>query len=106
MISEFPLLDGSARNFTLQLGDKKLDFYIKWNDVMQVWTMDITDNATQVTLITGVPLVGGVDVLQPYVLGIGQIRLADVSGHMMDPTLDNLGIDVKIYWLSADEVVP
>ena len=66
------------------------------------WVMDIAD-ASGNLLVSGIPLVTGVDLLAPYAyLGIaGKLRVQTTSNPDAVPTFDNLGADGKLYWVTT-----
>jgi hypothetical protein len=104
MISEVPVASDPAQSFTTQLGPRKIQFDLRWNDRASVWVMDLTDDATGSVLLRGIPLVLGCDLLEPYNLGLGRLVVIDTSRTNTDASYDDLGTRVKLYWLSADEV--
>lgn len=105
MILELPLSSDPAQRFTTQLGDKKYDFDVKYNDRSGVWTMDMADNASKLSILSGVPLVLGQELLEPYNLAIGQMLVVDGTNQGKEAGPDDLGDRVKLYWISPDEVI-
>lgn len=105
MIIKLPLTNDSAQTFTIQLGSKKYQFDVRWNDRSMVWAADIIVEATQQVLLNGLPLVLGCDLFQPYNLGIGRMMVVDETGTGIDAGETDLGTRVNVYWVSADEVL-
>jgi len=104
MILELPFSADPAQTFVTQLGDTKYRFDARFNDRSGVWTFDLTEDATQATLLQSVPLVLGCDLLAPYNFGIGSLLVMDTTNQGRDATADDLGQRVKVYWLGPDEV--
>ena len=105
MILELALSSDPAQRFTSQLDDKKYDFDVKYNDRSGVWTMDMADNASKLPILSGIPLVLGQELLEPYNLSIGRMLVVDGSNQSKEAGPDDLGDRVKLYWFSPDEVV-
>lgn len=104
MIIQLPVTSEPAQQFTILLGTQKWDLYVRYNDRGNFWTMDIMDDATQTSLITGMPLLLGCDLLEPYNLDNGAMIAYDTTGSGADAGPDDLGDRVLIYWFSADQV--
>lgn len=105
MILELPLSSDPAQRFTTQLGDKKYDFDVKYSDRSGVWTMDMADNANKAAILSGIPLVLGQQLLEPYNLSIGRMLVVDGTNQGKEAGSDDLGSRVKLYWFSPDEAV-
>lgn len=97
-MQEIPLSNGPAnahQQFSLQLGDKYLDFevnYISYTDT-PAWSLDIYRDGT--ALVLGAMLVPGADVINGYRADIG--RFVFVGDEV---TLDNLGLNNHLVWVS------
>lgn len=105
MIIELPLNASPAQSFTCQLGDIKYFFEVQYNSRSSVWTMNLSDDSTRTRMLSGVPLVLGVDLLGPYNFGIGSMIVLDKTGQGLDATANDLGDRVCLYWISPDEVI-
>ena len=97
MILELPLSSDPAQRFTTQLGDKKYDFDVKYNDRSGVWTMDMADNANKLPILSGIPLVLGQELLEPYNLTMGRMLVVDGTNQGKEAGTDDLGGRVKLY---------
>lgn len=106
MIIELPFSSDPAQTFTTQLGDVKYFFEAKYNDRSGVWTVDIADAVSQATLVQSLPLVLGQDLLEPYNFGMGSLLVVDTSGRGVEAGPEDLGDRIKVFWFSADEVLP
>lgn len=95
---EIPLVGGAANShqkFSAVLGNNLLDFELKYVSYTGVpaWSMNITRDGSP--LVMGAMLEPGCDVIQGYRAKIG--RLVFVGSPV---TLDNLGIDNHLVWVS------
>lgn len=104
MILELPITSDAAQTFVTQLGDVKYQFDVIYNDRSGVWTMTIAEFVSQAIVISGLPLVLGRSLLEPYNFGIGELIVSDTSESSQDAGPDDMGTRVKVYWLSPDEV--
>lgn len=104
MIIELPITSDAAQTFVTQLGDVKYQFDVIYNDRSGIWTMTITEFVSQVVIISGLPIVLGQPLLEPYNFGIGELLVSDTSESSTDAGADDMGTRVKVYWASEDEV--
>tara|TARA_R110002124_G_scaffold168820_1_gene336366 strand:+ start:313 stop:612 length:300 start_codon:yes stop_codon:yes gene_type:complete len=95
-----PLLSGANnahQQFTFQLGDNFLQFTVNFVTLTgPSWSVDISREGVE--LISGAMLEPNAIITDNYNADIG--RLIFVGD---DVTLDNLGVDNKLVWLSDDE---
>lgn len=95
-----PLLNGAANAhqvFTIQLGDNLLDFTLNYITIAgPAWSVDISREG--VTLISGAMLEPNAIITDNYDADIGRLIFTGA-----DVTLDNLGVDNTLVWLSDDE---
>lgn len=95
-----PLLSGAAnahQKFTLLLGDNLLEFTLNYITVAgPAWSVDIVREG--VTLINGAMLEPNAIITDNYEANIGRLVFTGA-----DVTLDNLGKDNQLVWVSDDE---
>lgn len=95
-----PLLNGAANAhqvFTIQLGDNLLDLKLNYITIAgPAWSVDISREG--VTLISGAMLEPNAIITDNYNADIGRLIFTGA-----DVTLDNLGVDNTLVWLSDDE---
>lgn len=95
-----PLLGGSVnahQQFTMQLGDNLLTFTLNFITLAgPAWSLDVANEG--VPLIAGAMLEPDAIISQPYDADIGRLVFTG-----LDVTLDNLGVDNKLTWVSDDE---
>lgn len=98
-VYEIPLIS-NAQSFSITLSNVDYNILIVWNDFAQAWVIDFND-ANQVAILTGIPLVTGVDLLLPYTnLNFGGKLFAQTDHDLTTPpTFDNLGITGHLYWV-------
>lgn len=103
MILELKFTSDGARTMVTQLGATKYTLEVRYNERAGVWALTIGDAVAQTVLLDSLPLVLGVDLLQPYNLGIGSIIVNDEDGNGLDAGPDDLGVRIKAYWISPDD---
>jgi len=95
-----PLLNGASnahQQFNIQLGDNLLTFIVNYITVAgPSWSVDITREG--VTLISGAMLEPNAVNTDNYNAGIGRLVFTGAA-----VTLDNLGTDNRLVWVSDDE---
>lgn len=94
---EIPL-KASAQNFTIAFPNATYEVTVKWNVFANCWVIDFLDNNGN-EVLTGVPLVTGVDLLAQFPdLNFGG-QLIVQTDHDTDavPTFDNLGDTGHVY---------
>jgi hypothetical protein len=91
----------------------------RYNDRNGVWVFDLIDDASQVTLVAGVPILIGCDLLDPFALSIGSMYAVDMSSVLqstgvgetttaklpstLDAGVDDLGSRVVVLYLKPGE---
>jgi hypothetical protein len=70
--------DIPSQSFTVVLNEISYGMTAKWNARAQFWTLDIADE-NDVTLISNIALKIGVDLLEPFNLGVGSIYAYNLS---------------------------
>ncbi len=97
-----PLLAGAINShsiFTIQLGDNLLEFTLNYVGLAgPAWSLDMSREG--VLLAAGMMLEPGAVITQPYELDDSIGRLVFTG---LDVTIDNLGIDNQLVWVSNDE---
>lgn len=76
-MKKIPLTNNLNQRFTVRLNGKSVTIGLRYVPRPAVWRMDITTNDKSVKAIN---LVGGVDLIGRFNLGIGRLLLIDVSG--------------------------
>ncbi len=101
---ELPLDQVASQRFTIQLGSTKFSFTINWNDRAEYFTLKMVEEGTDETILEGVPVILGCDLLEPFNYGIGSLLVVDTSGRGEEAAIVDLGVRTQIYWFSPEEV--
>ncbi len=102
-MTEIPLLTGEpAQSLRVELEGELYNFRVTYNERLAVWGLDISD-VDAVELASGVLLVVGADLLNPYNLGIGGLFVAEVGTTGGDADADNLGDVYQLIHLTEQE---
>jgi hypothetical protein len=96
-VKEIPLSGGAEnahQSFYAQLGAHEITFKLDFMSYVDdpYWNCDLAENGE--TLVAGLKLVGGCDLLEPYQLGLGKLIMTGAV-----PTLDNLGAENHLIWV-------
>jgi hypothetical protein len=96
-------LQPTNQTFTITLAGVQYQFTVTWNDANQAWTLDIADGTGANPIVSGIPVVTGVDLLAPYAyLNFGGQLIAQTTNNTNAvPTLANLGTSGNLYFISA-----
>jgi hypothetical protein len=93
------------QTFQISLNGITYTMTSRWNDMGQYWGLDIADSNNSM-IVANVPLITGADCLKGLdYLGINGSLYVLTAGSMPDavPTLDNLGVDSNLYFVSVAE---
>jgi hypothetical protein len=91
----------TPQEFAITLGGVQYRVTLKWNVASNAWVIDFADT-NGVPILAGVPLVTGVDLLEPYAyLNFGG-KLYALTDNDADapPTFVNLGVAGRLYWVT------
>lgn len=100
---EIPLSEGCQR-FTVDLGERTLTLVLIYRYAdLGGWYLDIYDDENEL-LIGGIPLVIGRDLLEQYQhMGLGHLTASLDGGSTSDPTYEEMGSTVHLYWEPEDD---
>lgn len=95
-------LSGIPESFTITLGDKEVRLIVKYNELCG-WVLDILDAPTDTMILSGINLVTGVDLLEPFTdCGISGSLVIYTDGDLnADPTFDTLGKTSNLYYVTV-----
>jgi hypothetical protein len=102
MALEIPITSDGGQSFRATVEGSTYDFFISYNSRMNVWYMDIGLN--NVELITGIALLGGVDVISHYAINLKYLYAINIDNPRLDAESDNLGEEVLLIKLMPEEV--
>lgn len=100
---EIPLTNDPEQLFSITLNGEVYDCRVMLNYRGQFWTITISQE--EVELITGVPLLGGVDIFEQYNIPIQNAFVVNLDDTRLDPTRDNLGEIARLFILEDSELV-
>lgn len=100
--TEIPLISAAQTLSTSLLG-VLYNLNIYWNKPSQCWILDISD-ANQNPLISGIPLVTGVGLLDQYEYAMigGNLMIASDIGADVPPTFYNLGAQTHLLFVTSN----
>lgn len=89
------------QQFEITLNGFELIVIYRWNTEAECWMLDLTDAVTNASLIAGLPLVSGIDVLAQHEhLGLGGSLIIYTDGdETAIPTLTSLGDESNVYFV-------
>lgn len=98
-VLEVPL-SPKPQTFAIQLAGVSYNMTFRFNSMMDCWVLDLMD-ASKAPVVSGIPVVTGLDLLAPYrYLGVGGALIAQtVNDPTAVPTFDNLGKTGKVYFV-------
>ena len=93
-------LSALPQQFSLELKGIQYNLTVTWNPALVGWVLDIRDVNLK-DIITGIPLITGVDLLGPYqYLGIGGSLVVQTDHNPNAvPTYENLGDTSHLYFV-------
>jgi hypothetical protein len=107
MFQIVPLDNSSNQNFQAVLAvngvNITLQFFLRYNEIAEYWTMKITDPKTSTVLLDSVPLLTGdypaANLLHQYgYLKIGTAYLVNVGNVSDNPSDKDLGVNFILAW--------
>ena len=98
-----PLTNQTHQVFSVDLEGQIYRLTVEWNERLQLWSMNISDN-DGIVLIYGIALVKGTEILEPYNLGVGGIVMVDTETDGPDATVDDLGTRILMAHLTEAEL--
>lgn len=89
--------------FEISLSGREYRIISRWNPQMDAWQFCLSDAITGEPLLTCLPLVTGVDLLEQFHhLGIpGKLFCFTEGDRDAPPTLDNLGVQGLVYYATG-----
>lgn len=97
-------LTAEEQTFTITLAGTEYQLTVRWNDSDEGgWMLDIDKPDNAGSILAGIPLVTGCDLLAPVdYLGIGGGLVVWADGSDLPPTLANLGDGVDLYFITSE----
>lgn len=104
-VSILPLIN-VPQSFNITLGDTNYIMTVKWNDSPDGgWICGFADPLTNKIIVDNIPFITGVDMLDglDYLDFGGQLVVVTNGDITAVPTLDNLGIDSNLYFITPPD---
>ena len=98
-----PLTSDYCQQQTVTLNGAAYDLTVKWNDLREVWTLDIADNATGEPLVYGAALVLGCNILAGFPVALGSMFCVDASAANLDAGPEDLDTRVALFYAAPGE---
>lgn len=89
--------------FQISLAGKDYIMTCRWNDAQDAgWILDFSDAITNLPIVTNIPLVTGVDLLAglEYLGFEGNLYVFTDGNDFAVPTLDDLGVESNVYFVT------
>lgn len=99
---EIPLNSNPEQLFSVTINDVTYDARVILNSRTGVWTIDLSSNGSEV--ISGVPLLSGVDIFAQYTIPISNVYAVNLENLRQDPSRDSLGTSSKLLILTDEEI--
>ncbi len=106
-MSTFQLpLRNIPQTFDIALAGVNYIMTCKWNNAPEGgWVLDLADAASGEVIVANIPLITGADCLAGLAyLGLGGQLVVHTDGNEFAvPTLENLGVESNLYFVTPDE---
>lgn len=99
---EIPLNSSPEQLFNIVISETKYDLRVILNSRTGVWSLSISSQGDD--LVSGIALLPGVDILEPYNLGIGRGYVVNLENPNRNPSKTGLGVSSRLFILSEEEV--
>lgn len=100
-----PLVN-NAQTFEIELGGNDYIMTCKWNNSDEAgWVIDLSDATTGDSIVAGLPLITGADILEniQYLGFNGSLYIFTDGDDVAVPTLDNLGVQSNLYFQTVGD---
>ena len=99
---EIPLNSSPEQLFSITLNGITYDARVILNSRTGIWTIDLLIDGVEI--ISGVPLLGGVDIFAQHNLPISNAYVVNLEKPNQDPKEEGLGVSSKLFILTDEEV--
>ncbi len=86
-----------AYTFVIVLNDVTYNISIRWNTRAQFYTLDLADQDGNM-IQADIALKAGLDLLEPFALGIGSLFVVDMTNRGLEATPITVGSDVLLVY--------
>lgn len=98
-------LENVPQVFEISLGGNLYLMTSKWNDADEGgWVIDLADAISGESIVAGIPMVTGVDLLEglEYLNIGGSLFIYTDGDQFAPPTLENLGVESNLFFQTSD----
>lgn len=100
---ELPIIDAPSQSFTTTLAGRRCDFVVNYSTWANRWSFDLDVDGMRV--LSGRRIVLGVDLVQPFALGIGSLVAAPWGDDNAEPGRTELPSGrVRLFHVEPDAV--
>lgn len=99
---EIPLNSSPEQLFSITLSGATYDCRVILNSRTSVWSISFSQAG--VSLLNGIALLGGVDILKQYNLPFKNAYVVNLDNSNLDASNNNLGTVAKLFLLTDEEV--
>lgn len=96
-------LQNVPQQFAIALAGKEYTMTCRWNSAPEGgWFIDLADATTGESIVANLPLITGADILEglEYLNFLGELIIFTDGEDTAVPTLDNLGIESNLYFVT------
>ena len=98
---EIPLTSSPEQLFSVILNGETYDCRVMFSSRKRTWSIAFAQNGEDV--VTGVDLLGGIDILHQFTLPIENMYVVNLDDSRVDADVDNLGTVAKLFLLTEEE---
>lgn len=99
---EIPLTSSPEQLFSITLDGNNYDCRVMLNSRWSTWSISFSQS--NVDIINGVPLLGGIDIMGQYNIPISDMYVVNLDNPRKDPSKTNLGTSAKLFIVTDAEV--
>ena len=99
---EIPLNSSPEQLFSITLNGVTYDARVILNSRTGIWSIDFLLDGNEI--ISGVPLLAGIDILGQHNLPITNAYVVNLEKSNLDPSKDSLGTSSKLFILTDEEI--
>lgn len=106
MPSVVPFTGNSQESMAIVIESRKLRLRARYANLTNTWTLDVFENSgtEPVPIVSGVPILMGVDMLKPYRIGIGGLYAEPAERPRDDAGRGELGNRIRLMHYSPAEM--
>lgn len=99
---QIPLTSAPEQFFSIVIKEVKYDVRVTLNSRTGIWSIGLSKKGKDI--ISGIPLLAGVDIFDQHNLGIGKGYIVNLENSNKDPSRTGLGTSSKLFILTEEEI--